>query len=300
MPQQNPTKLIGVDTYSFHRYFGETRSGEKPVSQRWSLKDTFEFCLECGAEIIGLETCFLPKYSGELALELRKFKENSDIELILSWGHPHGLKLGSDALAFEDAKNAIGFAKSAGIDMVRIVLGSPKYSFTPENYSRAAFEQLCAQARELCQTAKEEGLDIGIETHADMPVDLLLSLAEQVNQGNLYIVFDTVNVLRVGSTIEYALHLLASKVKVVHIKNVFMPRKPEEPNQNWWCVPLDRGDINIYEIVRWINAACGCDKLVCLVEVADVDDAICDELTIVRQGIEFLRNIRRRLDDGST
>ena len=55
--------LIGVDSYSYHRCFGDLRPGEVPrPGPRWALspEPVLAHAAELGVECVFLETCFLP------------------------------------------------------------------------------------------------------------------------------------------------------------------------------------------------------------------------------------------------
>src|SRR5438067_12911015 len=74
---------IGIDSYSYHRLLGDVRPGEEPPRQRFDTRDVVAHAVELGVDAVSLETSFL-----ELPLP------PIELELVLSWGHPHGLASG--------------------------------------------------------------------------------------------------------------------------------------------------------------------------------------------------------------
>lgn len=51
---------IGFDSFSYHRYFGETTPWEQPVDVAWTTEDVLDRAVEVGAEVVSLQTCYLP------------------------------------------------------------------------------------------------------------------------------------------------------------------------------------------------------------------------------------------------
>ena len=65
---------VGIDTYSYHRFFGEIREGEEDPGTRWTTWDFLDRAVELGVDGVSLETCYLDlddaKFRERLALSL--------------------------------------------------------------------------------------------------------------------------------------------------------------------------------------------------------------------------------------
>ena len=115
---------LGLDSYSFHRFFGEITRWETPSETRWSLNDFLNFVSATSLDVVSLETCYLgdPK---DFNLEaLRKWRKVSGKEVVFTWGHPAGLNGGTDRKAFQDALEFLQVASQLNLPQMRIVLGN--------------------------------------------------------------------------------------------------------------------------------------------------------------------------------
>ncbi len=45
-----------MDSFSFHRFFGETNRWEVPIGQRWALGDLLAYVEGLGADVLSLQT----------------------------------------------------------------------------------------------------------------------------------------------------------------------------------------------------------------------------------------------------
>ena len=50
---------VGIDTYSYHRFFGEIREGEEDPGTRWTTWDFLDRAVELRVDGVSLETCYL-------------------------------------------------------------------------------------------------------------------------------------------------------------------------------------------------------------------------------------------------
>ena len=84
---------IGVDSYSFHRFFGEFREGEEFIDTSWRTADFISTVEQMGVEGISLETCFLENEKS-IWDQLGAITAKGDLEVVMAWGHPGGLEMG--------------------------------------------------------------------------------------------------------------------------------------------------------------------------------------------------------------
>src|SRR5450759_1928003 len=77
----------GIDSYSYHRRFGETRPGERPHPDPWPLEPSpaVTHARSLGVDSLFLETCFLPAPE---TLDGGLGASAAPLWLGVSWGHP--------------------------------------------------------------------------------------------------------------------------------------------------------------------------------------------------------------------
>src|SRR5260370_39977422 len=78
---------IGIDSYSYHRLLGEIRPGETEPPERWNAGDVIDHARTLGVDGVSLETCFLDRDS---------VIDPGGLELVIAWGHRHGLEDGGE------------------------------------------------------------------------------------------------------------------------------------------------------------------------------------------------------------
>ena len=272
---------IGVDSYSFHRFFGELRTGESPADPRWATDDFLHCCSELGVDGVSLETCFLA--NGDME-SLRQLLDQHGFERVLAWGHPEGLAMGLDPGAFADALAAVDQAAQLGCGLLRIVVGTTRHF--GQECETEVLRRVVPQAAEITERADERGLDVAIETHCDLTTDSVGELVEQVASPRLGVVFDSANVVRIGDDLVAAAAALAPHTKMIHAKDLDLPSStPGDPGGRWPGVPLGQGDLDIAQALA-VMAEAGFDGLAC-VEVADMAPGW-SEHEIVAQSVDWL------------
>ena len=80
---------IGIDNYSYHRYFGEIYNGQRKPCYKWNLQDFMHHVNDNHIDIdaISFETCFITLQERK---ELLSILKDVDYEVIFAWGHPNG------------------------------------------------------------------------------------------------------------------------------------------------------------------------------------------------------------------
>lgn len=272
-----------VDSYSYHRFFGEIRSGESDPGIRWSQFDLIEETARIDAGLISLETCFFPEEDGfweELTAELDRL----DLERAVAWGAPRGLKRGTDPDAVEDLMSTLERTPGIGASHLRIVLGGPA-DFRAEPESEA-LERMIPVLRRVLGAADQIGVTVSAETHCDFTISALDELVGRLD-GRLGVVLDTANVVRIGADLLESTRRLAPHVQMLHLKDIRLAEADIGEPAGWWpCVPLGRGDLDVAGVLAVLTSG-GFAGPAC-VEVADVP-ADADERQIVREGLDWLR-----------
>lgn len=276
----------GVDSYSYHRFFGEIRGGESDPGIRWSQFDLIEEMVRIDAGLVSLETCFFPEGDAvwaEMAAEL----DRCGLERAVAWGAPRGLKRGTDPDAAEDLMKTLELTTVLGASELRIVLGGPA-DFGAEAEGEA-LDRLAPILGRVLDAAHQMGVAVSAETHCDLTISALSELVDWLG-GRLGVVLDTANVVRIGADLLEATRRLAPHVRMLHLKDIRLAEADVGDPAGWWpCVPLGSGDLQVAEALSILSGA-GFAGPAC-VEVADVP-AGADEREIVRQGLERLQTER--------
>jgi sugar phosphate isomerase/epimerase len=206
---------LGIDTYSFHRVFGDRRGGEDETDRRFprGSLDAIDIAVRIGAESIALQTCFLEFPSEMGTAELRAAL--GERELIIAWGHPAGLAFGTAPDAADDLERWIEAAPELGCHLVRFVAGnsSTDRGGRPIEFRAAALERPLEVARGC-------GVVLALETHADLTLPELEALLALIDDPILGICLDTANAIRVGDLPLDATVRLLPHLRMLHLKDV--------------------------------------------------------------------------------
>jgi sugar phosphate isomerase/epimerase len=278
------TPRIGIDSYSYHRLLGEIRPGEDlPVHRfpRGSL-DAVAHARTIGADGISLETSFLaPPFELEVAA-LRD--EVGTLELVLAWGHRHGLEFGANDAALSDLLDWLTVAARLGCGVVRCVAASP--GFRGRAPVAEQIERTVSPLRVAAAHARELGIALAVENHGDLRAGELEELLDRVGDDTLGVCFDTANALRVGDDPVHAAALLAPRTMMIHLKDVEPLDGVTDPIAGPRSLPYAEGVVPLHEVLSALDAG-GFDGLVC-VELGQLG-AGADELALVEQGVAWLR-----------
>ena len=62
---------IGIDSYCYHRFFGEVYPDQKPPVKNMTMQDFLKRAKELGVDGVSLESCFFPSFEESWLLELK-------------------------------------------------------------------------------------------------------------------------------------------------------------------------------------------------------------------------------------
>ena len=214
---------LGLDSYSYHRYFGELREGEEDPGIRWSHEEFMGRAGELGLDGVSLETCYLPMDDPALPERLAAQAAEHGLELVLAWGHPGGLHMGTSAAARRRMLDALPIAAAAGCRLVRIVVGTfTHWGLEPE---APILDRVVPLVAEGCERAADLGLELAIETHCDLTLDALCELLDRVGRPDLGVVLDTANLVRIGEDLREGTRRLAPFARMLHVKDLLLARR---------------------------------------------------------------------------
>jgi sugar phosphate isomerase/epimerase len=278
------TVKIGVDQFSYHRFFGEISPWEADPGLRWTIADFLNRVSSMGVDAVGLQTAYLNSVNLEV---LRRELTERSLICILEWGHPDGLKMGKSQWARSDLKRWIRKCAQMRVRTLRIVAGYPTYR--GQEPVSVQIERLTPLLREMCVQAAEFGVVLALENHADFTPAELTDLIHRVHHPNLRALFDTGNTIRVGAClIESAAHI-ASITEIVHLKDLYILKESlGNPNASWPSAPLGRGSLDIPGVLATLRQH-GFNGIL-LIEMAHMHPNWPDEDDAVAQSVEWLRN----------
>jgi sugar phosphate isomerase/epimerase len=283
---------VGIDSYSYHRRYGEQRVGEAPSRHApWPLEPgpVLRHAAEVGADVVFLETCYLPAPESISAESLAPATDRG-VRVGFSWGHPwpsgafHGLDGGRSPGAEVDLRRWIDTGQRLGHDLLRITAGSP--ASRGDEPAAVLVDRLIAPLRRAADYAADRGMRLGLENHGDLRAADLLAIIERVDRPDvLGVTLDNVNLIRVGDDMIEGTRALAPATFLVQLKD----HRPGDPTV-WGgpeCTVLGQGVADLGGLLD-ILADARFDGAVC-VELASLGPDDVDELAMVADSVAWLR-----------
>src|SRR5579871_2021696 len=116
---------IGIDSYCYHRYFGDVYPGlQQPPRRTMTVWDFLTRARQLGVAGVSLESCYFPSCDAEFLQRLRDKLDLHGLERVWAWGHPNGLCSGTNREAARDLVQHLAYARAIGAGVMRIVGGS--------------------------------------------------------------------------------------------------------------------------------------------------------------------------------
>jgi sugar phosphate isomerase/epimerase len=285
---------IGIDSYSYHRYFGEIYKGQKDPGIRWNLIDFFKHVREAHRDIeaISLETCFINEKEKKGIVSIVK---DSDYDVMFAWGHPNGFMDINIDEAVNEITEYVKLTKAIGLKVLRIAASSIAY------YERPHLAQVSIAVRvikRIINVAEEYGVRLALENHGDFHIDEILTILDQVNSDQLGVTFDTGNSLRLHEDCVSAIERYDKKIYLVHAKDVAPDGdKSDSDLANLNCVPAGEGIVDFKTIFSELDKN-RYDGMV-LIEISRVHSLFdrMDETEIINRGIQYLKDLRGKISE---
>ena len=285
---------VGVDSYCYHRYFGEIYDIQPKTEKRWTYEQFIERAKKLRVNGVSLETCFLPSIEEDYILKLKKLLDQYEMERVMAWGHPDGLEAGKNKGAVEDLRKHFEPTKKIGTNILRIVGSSLKFRDEPHE---PQLKRLRKVLKKVVEEAESYDLKLAYENHIDYTSDELLQLIEKVNSESLKVNFDTGNALRMFENPVEAAKKLAPYIVATHIKDVSPVRynkfysTPATPRDwfFWAAVPVGDGIIDIPSIIQILHDAGY--KGTYAVEIDCLKEGYDDEDKAVEKSVKYLKSL---------
>lgn len=244
--------IPGVDSYCFHRYFGDAYPGlESDPGERMDAWGFLDRALELGAGGVSLEACYLPA-DGPSLDRLRERLDADGMERVWAWGHPDGLGSGTRPEAADDLARHLAAARRVGAGVMRICCGGRRTR--PDDWPSHR-DALLPLLRGLLPVAERHGVVMAIENHLDLLSDELVELVERVNSPWLGVCLDTANNVRLGEDPLAVVQRLAPWVRATHVKDVAPLAGAEGAFASWPSVPLGQGVVDVAAALRLLGQA---------------------------------------------
>ena len=281
---------IGIDNYSYHRYFNEIYPGQAKPAELWDLSDFVNHILSLPyfelIEGLSVETCFLPADDKAVVSQLARIPT----PLVFQWGHPNGFMDRTEAKVLNDLNRFFDLSLTLNSKLLRIVVASIGYLDKPHQPQIARVKNYL---NKILPLAESYSIKIGIENHGDLYLPELHSVISEFDSPYLGIVLDTGNCLRLNEDPRMAISLFNSKVFLIHAKDVAaMPGYASDDPLRYGCVPAGAGVIDfprIFEDLRSIAY-----EGMVLIEISrmhpDFDQM--GEFEMIGRGLKHLHSVR--------
>lgn len=207
----------GIDSYCYHRFFGEVYPEQEKPSYEMSLEDFLKRAKELKVDGVSLESCFIPKFDSGYLSEIKDMLDEYGFDRVFAWGHPDGLEGGKNQKAYDEMIKSIEYAKKIGASVMRVVGSSLKFRFEPHE---PQIERLSKMFSEAVKEAEKNNIKLAVENHIDFNSNEMLQIIKNVNSPFFGINFDTGNFLRVLDDPIKGMEKLAKYVFATHIKDL--------------------------------------------------------------------------------
>ncbi len=283
---------VGIDSYCYHRYFGEIYPDQTDPGVRWSFHDFVRRAGELGVDDVSLESCFFDSLEPGYLADLGAVLDEHRLSRVLAWGHPDGLEAGRNEEAWRQMNALIPRAACIGAGIMRIVASSLMFRFEPH---APQIEAIVRMLKQSVKIARDHGVILALENHIDYTSAEILEILERVGSDALKVNFDTGNTLRMMEDPVAAARRLGSYTVATHTKDLAACRhvRPEE----WYffsSVPVGTGLIDIPGVVRAL-AESGYQGVLAVESDHHKDNQ--DEDQLVVQSIAYLKALVAGLQD---
>ncbi len=244
---------IGIDSYCFHRFFGEVYPQQKQPPFQMTMDDFLDYAKELGVDGVSLESCFFPSFDREYLADLKAKLDQYGFDRVYAWGHPDGLERGQKPSEYDDMIRSIERAVAIGADVMRVVGSSFTWRKEPHGPQVKA---LIEQFRRAVPLAEQAGVKLAVENHIDFTGDEMVELIEGVGSPSFGINFDTGNFLRLLDDPVKGMQKLAEYTFATHIKDLKI--NPDASPDDWYffsSVPVGDGLIDNVALARMLKDA---------------------------------------------
>jgi sugar phosphate isomerase/epimerase len=239
---------VGIDSYCYHRYFGEVYPDQEDPGVRWTFLDFVNRAAELEVDGVSLESCFFDSLEPGYLREIKAVLDEKGLERVLAWGHPDGLEAGRNREAHHQMNSLIPKARFMGADIMRVVASSLQFRYEPHG---PQIEAVVGMLRQSVKIAEDNGVVLALENHIDYTSEEIYEILQRVGSEALKVNFDTGNTLRMMEDPVKAARRLGPYTVATHTKDVDACR--HVPPDQWYffsSVPVGTGLIDMPGVVR--------------------------------------------------
>src|SRR5512133_159256 len=103
-PKKGITVKIGIDSYCYHRFFGEVYGSLGEPQRRMSYPDFLRRAVELKVDGVSLETCFFESFDDAYLQSMKEIIDEGHLEPVIAWGHPKGFEGGKAPQAMAELR----------------------------------------------------------------------------------------------------------------------------------------------------------------------------------------------------
>jgi sugar phosphate isomerase/epimerase len=281
---------IGIDSYCFHRFFGEVYPGQPAPASPMTIDDFLDFAAESRVDGVSLETCFFPSMERSWFANLKAKLDDLGLERVYAWGHPTGLEDGTNRRPYDDMVAQIANAALVGAAVMRVTPGPGAKNFRIEP-RQPRLDVLARWYKEASLVAAHHDVRLAAENHGDYTADEMLWLVEAVDSPYFGVTFDTGNFVRVLDDPVRAMEKLAKYVFATHIKDVRLREGASPADWTFFsCTAVGDGLVDMPQVIRLLGLS-GYDGLLAVEIDSPHPDIGYDEHAAVRRSVDYLRGI---------
>ena len=283
---------VGIDSYCYHRFFGEVYPHQNAPDKQITLEDFIKRAKELDVDGVSLESCFIPRFDNAYLSEIKGMLDEFNFDRVYAWGHPDGLEGGKNEAAYDEMIEHIEYANAIGAKVMRVVGSSLMFRFEDH---RPQIEKLSRMFTHAMKVADNYGIKLADENHIDYNADEMLELIHNVNHPNFGINFDTGNFLRVLDDPIQGMEKLAKFTFSTHVKDLKI--NPQAAVNDWYffsCTPVGDGLVDNQKLAQLLKDANYEGFLAMEIDTLhpDYND---DEDSAVAQSVKVLKKIARSL-----
>jgi sugar phosphate isomerase/epimerase len=277
---------VAIDSYCYHRYFGESYAGlQQPADRTMTVWDFLRRARQLGVAGVSLESCFLPSDTDFLQ-RLRDALDAAAFERVWAWGHPNGLCSGTDRQAARELVAHLAHARAIGAGVMRIVGGNRRTR--PASFAQHK-RRLVGMLRKLLPAAEDHGVVLALENHIDLTADEMVDLVGSLDSPWLGVCLDTGNNLRLHEDPMAVAAKLAPLARATHVKDIGVRRGDPKEFAFWPSVPLGAGLVDIPRVMDLLRKAGYTGLLAIEIDYLHPDHG--DEDRAVRTSVKYLKSV---------
>jgi sugar phosphate isomerase/epimerase len=279
---------VGIDSYCFHRFFGEVYPQQQRPEKSMTLEDFLEYARGLAVDGVSLESCFFPSVQPSHLAEISAMLDSYGLDRVYAWGHPDGLEGGTNEDAYNEMIRSFDHAQAIGAKVMRVVGSSLRFRNEPHG---PQLERLTRMFRKAVRIAEEYGIRMAVENHIDFNGQEMLALLRSVDSPFLGINFDTGNFVRLLDDPVQAMDTLAAYTYATHIKDLKIQRGV--PANEWYffsSAPVGDGVVDNAKLIEKLSRS-GFDGLLAVETDFLHPDYRNDEHAAVGASVKELRRL---------